>query len=63
MSSEEPKHLYRLVDGYDSEDRAILLLAFPVLRATPKGFWVGHAAGYTSQTFPREQAEKFVLRA
>lgn len=60
--TQEPKHLYRLVDGYDSEDRAILLVAFPVLRATPKGFWIGHGAGYTSQTFPREQEAKFVLR-
>ena len=60
--TQEPKYLYRLVDDYDSEDRAILLVAFPVLRATPKGFWIGRGAGYTSQTFPREQEAKFVLR-
>ena len=62
MSNEEPKHLYRFADRYDRNESSLLLMAFPVLRTTPKGFWIGQGA-FASWAFPAEQMEKFVLRA
>lgn len=60
MSNEEPKYLYRFVDNYDREESALLLLAFPVIRVTPKGFWIGQS-DYSLLAFPFNQREKFVL--
>lgn len=34
------EHLFRFVDGYDSEERAIVCHAFRVVKQTRCGFWI-----------------------